>query len=285
MSMMRIRIGTSGWQYGHWQGRFYPPGLAPDDWLGHYSARFGTVEADSTFYRLPERTTFERWRERTPDDFILAVKVSRYLTHVKRLLDPADAVKRLLERALGLGPKLGPFLLQLPPTMKADAGRLAETLEAFPSGTRVAVEPRHDSWWAQEVRGVLERRSAALCLADRSGPLTPLWVTADWTYVRFHGGRAWPPSGYGRTALRSWVARLADLEGEVVEAYAYFNNDAWACALRDAVVLGRLAKAQGMAVDRVAAPSEVSPEPGPGRAVGGSEAIGPRGTRARSRPR
>ena len=146
---------------------------------------------------------FERWRDQTPDGFVVAVKVSRYLTHIKRLRDPAEPVARLIARAEGLGDRLGPYLLQLPPTLRAAPDALDACLACFPRGARVAVEPRHGSWWTDEVRDVLTRRRAALCWADRLGrPATPLWRTADWGYVRMHEGTASPRPSYGRSGPR-----------------------------------------------------------------------------------
>ncbi len=205
-----IVLGTSGWQYRDWRGRLYPQKLAQARWLEHYATAFSSVEVNNAFYRLPERDTFAAWRSRTPDDFCVAVKMSRYLTHIKRLREPAEPVERFLSRATALGPKLGPVLLQLPPTLTADTGLLADVLDLFPRGVRVAVEPRHDSWWTDPVRRTLERFDAALCWADRrSRPITPLWTTASWGYLRLHEGRARPWPNYGRGALRSWVDRIA----------------------------------------------------------------------------
>src|SRR5690242_17699586 len=127
-------IGTSGWQYRDWRGPFYPQELAQRRWLEHYAGVFGTVEVNNAFYRLPGRATFEAWRERTPEDFVVAVKASRYLTHVRRLRDPREPVERLMDRARGLGGRLGPVLLQLPPTMRVDVDALDATLAAFPAG-------------------------------------------------------------------------------------------------------------------------------------------------------
>jgi uncharacterized protein YecE (DUF72 family) len=198
-----ILLGTSGWQYRDWRGDFYPAGLPQRGWLAHYAAGFATVEVNNAFYRLPERDTFARWREQTPDDFCVAVKLSRYLTHIKRLAEPAEPVSRFLDRAAGLGDRLGPVLMQLPPTLRADAGLLAAALERFPAGVRVAVEPRHDSWWRPEIEAVLGRYRAALVWADRLGrPTGPLWRTTDWGYLRLHEGTAAPRPRYGRAATR-----------------------------------------------------------------------------------
>jgi uncharacterized protein YecE (DUF72 family) len=244
-----MRIGTSGWQYKDWRGRFYPAAVPHRLWLEHYAEAFDTVEVNNAFYRLPERATFEAWRERTPDDFTVAVKASRFLTHVRRLRDPAEPVERLLDRAAGLGPKLGPILLQLPPTLRADAATLDATLKAF-GPHRVAVEPRHPSWWTDEIRAVLERHEAALCWADRKGrPMTPLWRTASWGYLRLHEGRATPWPRYGRRALETWTERLADTFKDQ-DLWVYFNNDPGCAAITDAVAFARLADRRGVIVGR-----------------------------------
>lgn len=233
---MPLLIGTSGWQYRHWRETFYPRGVVQGKWLEYYAARFDTVESNAAFYRLPEAATFAAWAERTPDNFVMAVKASRYLTHILRLTQPEDPVRLLVERASELGDKLGPILIQLPPSMRIELDRLKRTLDTFPSDWRVAVEFRHNSWYTDEVRQVLTDRRVALCLADRRGPLTPLWRTTDWTYLRFHVGQATPTPCYGRQALVSWVERLAAKWTDAEDAYVYFNNDPRACALRDARV-------------------------------------------------
>ncbi|MFJ2837148.1 DUF72 domain-containing protein [Nocardia sp. NPDC087230] len=247
-----IRVGTSGWQYRDWRGVLYPEGLPTRRWLEHYADAFATVESNNAFYRLPSRETFAAWRERTPADFVIAVKASRYLTHIKRLRDPAEPVQRLLDRADGLGDRLGPILLQLPPTLRADPALLDDCLRCFPATVRVAVEPRHASWWTGEIRAVLESRNAALAWADRdSRPVTPLWRTTDWAYLRLHAGRATPPPHYGRRALASWVDRLLDAGPGDADGYVYFNNDHGGAAVEDAVTFAHLADAAGVRVSRV----------------------------------
>jgi uncharacterized protein YecE (DUF72 family) len=239
---MPLLIGTSGFQYRHWRETFYPRGVAQAKWLEYYAARFSTVESNVAFYRLPNASTFAGWRERTPDDFVMAVKASRYLTHILRLTEPEEPVKMLVERARELGPKLGPILVQLPPSMRIELDRLKRTLDAFPSDWRVAVEFRHKSWFTDEVRSALEERRAALCLADRRGPVAPLWRTTDWTYLRFHVGQSTPRPCYGRDALESWSHRLAEQWTPAEDIYVYFNNDFHACALRDARVFSLVAR-------------------------------------------
>ncbi|MEV0686748.1 DUF72 domain-containing protein [Nocardia sp. NPDC050378] len=249
---MPLRIGTSGWQYRDWRGVLYPQGLPMRSWLEHFAQAFATVESNNAFYRLPSRENFAAWRERTPADFVVAVKASRFLTHIKRLREPEEPVQRLLDRAEGLGDRLGPILLQLPPTLRADAGLLDDCLRCFPSSVRVAVEPRHESWWTDEIRDVLCARGAALSWADRdSRPVTPLWRTTDWAYLRLHAGRADPPPHYGRQALNGWVHRLLDTFPAAADCYVYFNNDPGGAAVRDAVTFAYLAEGAGAEVTRV----------------------------------
>ena len=254
---MVVWVGTSGWQYRDWRGRFYPPAMPQRAWLEHYAAAFRTVEVNNTFYRLPPAETFRAWRERTPADLVLTIKASRYLTHIKRLAEPREPVARLMGVASELGDKLGPILVQLPPTLQADASRLDAALAAFPAGVRVAVELRHSSWWVPATRTVLERRGAAHVWADRgSRLLTPTWRTTDWGYVRFHEGaaRRWPC--YGHTALADRAGRVAEAFG-TADVYAYFNNDPGGCALRDARTFALACRRRGLATTRIPTAGQV----------------------------
>jgi uncharacterized protein YecE (DUF72 family) len=254
---MAVLVGTSGWQYRHWRETFYPRGVAQAKWLEYYAERFATVESNAAFYRLPEAATFAAWAERTPADFVMAVKASRYLTHIRRLRDPAEAVERITDRASRLGSKLGPVLIQLPPTMKVAPDRLSDTLDRFPRSWRVAVEFRHESWYTDEVRALLEAYGAALCLVDRRRVVTPIWRTTDWTYVRFHHGRGKPDPCYGRQALESWAERVAASWKPEDDVYVYFNNDPRACALRDARVFALAARRAGLEPTRIPAARDV----------------------------
>jgi uncharacterized protein YecE (DUF72 family) len=234
---MRARIGTSGFDYPHWRARFYPRGLPSAERLAFYARTFAAVELNVTFYRMPTASAFRSWRDAVPEGFRFAVKASRYLTHVRRLKDPRGPVEFLMERASILDQRLGTILLQLPPDMKIELDRLAATLDSFPASVQVAVEPRHRSWFTDDLRELLTSRGAALCLVDRRGPRGPLWQTADWAYVRLHEGRATPRPCYGRDALRSWAQRIGRLEPPDGDAYAFFNNDARACAIANALQL------------------------------------------------
>jgi uncharacterized protein YecE (DUF72 family) len=252
---MPVVIGTSGWHYQHWRGLFYPRSLRSGDWLELYAQRFATVEINNAFYRLPEAATVAGWAATVPEDFVIAVKASRYLTHVRRLHDPEEAVRRMLQRMAGLGSKFGPLLLQLPPNLPIDTPALDATLAAL-SGRAVAVEFRHPSWFTPETRRLLEKFGAALCLTDTRGPQTPWWRTADWGYVRFHQGRAQPPSGYGPAALQTWANRLAELWPDSADLYVYFNNDMHGCAPRDARRFAAAVGRAGLTPTRVPSPRQ-----------------------------
>jgi len=270
-----ILVGTSGWQYRDGRGTFYPPGVPQRRWLEYYASQFATVENNGTFYRLPARETFASWRDRVGDDFVMTIKASRYLTHVRRLRDPAEPVRRLLDAAAGLGgptgsappdsrdsgglrgswgPWGGPVLLQLPPDLRADPRLLDECLGCFPPGVRVAVEPRHESWWTGQTRDVLAARNAALCWADRQGTaVTPLWRTAGWGYLRFHEGDGGPWPRYRESSLRAWADRIAATWAEGLDVYVYFNNDQGGAAPRDAAALAGAVVRLGRAVSRTGA--------------------------------
>lgn len=229
--MGRVRVGTSGWQYADWRGGLYPPKLPQRDWLACYVRSFDTVEVNSSFYRLPKLDTVQRWADTVPDGFTMGIKASRFLTHVKRLREPEEPVLRLLGvleplRRRGL---LGPILVQLPPDLPVEVGRLDGALACFPDEVLVAVEPRHPSWFVDDVRDVLTRHRAALVWADREGrSLGPLWETAPWRYLRLHHGRdGWD---YDEADLSRWAALLRAADA----GYVYTNNDPGGAAVRDA---------------------------------------------------
>lgn len=258
---MPFLVGTSGWQYRDWRGRFYPPRLPQRLWLEHHCERWQTVELNNSFYRLPAREVFESWRERTPPGYVVTVKASRYLTHIKRLREPEEPVTRLMERAAGLGDRLGPVLVQLPPDLQLEVERLDRTLSCFPPGTRVVVEPRHASWWVPELRDVLSRHGAALCWADRgSEPVAPLWRTAGWGYLRLHAGGGedvWP---YEEHVLARWADLLCETWSDAEDVFVYANNDPGGAALRDGVRLARLLRERGRTVGRVPTWDDVTGE-------------------------
>jgi uncharacterized protein YecE (DUF72 family) len=226
-----IHVGTSGWQYKDWRGVLYEEGLPQDRWLERYAQAFSVVEVNNSFYRLPERATFEKWRRRTPGGFTFVVKASRYLTHLKRLRDAEDGVKLFWERAAGLGDKLGPVLFQLPPRFPADVPRLREFVSLLPDRMRAAFEFRDPSWVTDEVLGLLDQSGCAFVLADRPGFRGPLLVTGGWSYVRFHQGSRFGPD-YRRDKLRRWADRIGTLPAR--DVWLFFNNDHGGAAVRDA---------------------------------------------------
>jgi uncharacterized protein YecE (DUF72 family) len=240
-----IRIGCSGWNYRSWRETFYPKGLPAARWLEHYASVFDTVEVNTTFYRLAQRSAVERWVRQTPPEFCFAVKASRYLTHMKRLTDLERGVERLyepLEPLLAAG-KLGPTLWQLPPNFARDDARLAAALDRMPPG-RHTFEFRHPSWFCDEVYELLRWHGVALTIADRPGlDFQTHELTADFTFVRLHHGRRGRRGNYSETELREWAARLAAWSGSL-DVYAYFNNDWEAFAPRNAVTLRRMVAAE-----------------------------------------
>jgi uncharacterized protein YecE (DUF72 family) len=236
-----VRVGCSGWQYADWRERFYPPRLPQREWLRFYASVFDTVEVNATFYRLAKPESVANWIEQTPDDFVFAVKGSRYLTHMKRLRDAEEGLARFYASIAPLvgHRKLGPVLWQLPPNFRRDDDRLAAWLNALPDG-RHAIEFRDPSWFEPAVFELLRWHGAALVIGDdpRRAP-TPLELTADWSFVRLHRGRRGRRGNYSPGELREWAARIAHLAAEA-SCYVYFNNDWEAFAPRNAIELKRL---------------------------------------------
>jgi uncharacterized protein YecE (DUF72 family) len=232
-------IGTCGWHYPHWSGLFYPAGLPPDQWLAYYAQHFGTVEINNSFYRLPEAHAVRAWLEQTPDGFVFAMKASRYITHRKKLKDPAKSLEAFLSVAEMLGKKRGPVLFQLPPHWRCNPARLDEFLCALPVGLTSVFELRDHSWHNQEVYQLLRQHNAAFCIYELAGFCSPVINTADFAYVRLHGPAAAYSGCYSRQALRKWAQRLhawTDLRA----VYIYFDNDESAYATRNALGLQAL---------------------------------------------
>lgn len=236
----RIRVGTSGWSYPHWRGPFYPGELPADSWLPFYARRFATVEINNTFYRLPEPSTFRKWRDAVPPGFLFSVKASGFITHRKKLKDPGATLPPFLERIRLLGERLGPVLFQLPPRWRCDPGRLETFLSALPRSLRCAFEFRDPSWCVPEVYGLLSRRGAAFCIFDLGGSLSPTEVTAEFAYVRLHGPGGPYAGCYGRRALEGWAETLAGWADRGLDAYCYFDNDQAGHAARNAAELRRM---------------------------------------------
>ncbi len=235
--MAQIRIGTSGWYYDHWRERFYPPDLPKREFLEYLSRRLNTVEVNNTFYNLPGASTFEAWREKTPPGFLFAVKMNSYITHRKRLKEPEKPVANFFERADILKKKLGPILIQLPPSFKRDDERLGRFLKVLPKRHLYAFEFRHASWFDEEVYKLLRKHNAALCIYKLAGFNSPKETTADWVYVRLH----WPggayQGSYSDEALRQWARDIKAWTKEGKDVFCYFDNDQRAYAVSDALRL------------------------------------------------
>jgi uncharacterized protein YecE (DUF72 family) len=237
-----VHIGCSGWNYRDWRGVLYPEGLPQRRWLERYAEAFGTVELNATFYRLPTAKAVRTWVDETPDDFVFAVKTSRYMTHVYRLKEPKkggtalffDTIAPLHEAG-----KLGPILWQLPENFKRDDARLSGVLERAPRDHRHAFEFRHPSWFAQGVYDILADHGAALVISDSpKWPFQARKLTADWTYLRLHHGRRGHGGNYSDAELVTWRRRVAAWRSRT-EVFAYFNNDWSGYAVRNARKLDR----------------------------------------------
>ena len=225
--MSEIRIGCSGWNYAHWRERIYPKGLPPKRWLAHYATLFDTVEINNTFYRLPKVSAVQGWVDGSPSGFLFAVKMSRYITHIRRLGGLQQGIPLFYSRIapLARSPKMGPVLWQLPPTFKRDDERLAATLKALPRG-RHCFEFRHPTWYVEAVYSLLRERGAALVIPDSPKyPFRQIELTADWTFVRFHSGTRGQRGNYSERELQEWAERIGGWREADLDVYAYFNND------------------------------------------------------------
>jgi len=230
-------IGTSGWHYDDWRCRFYPEKLPRTKWLEFYAGYFPTVELNNSFYRLPSEKAFTNWRDSSPTGFTFAVKVSRFITHIKRLKSTEEAVENFTKRARILGEKLGPLLYQLPPNTHRNDETLESFLASLPHGLKHVIEFRHQSWLEEEVFEILRKYNAGLCVFDMPSFTCPLVATADFAYVRFHGSEGLYSSSYSDEELADWAKRIADLAASLDTVYIYFNNDVAGFAIRNAMTI------------------------------------------------
>lgn len=225
MNPAPVHIGTSGWHYRHWRGVFYPEDLRPAEYLGYYCQRFSSVEINNSFYRLPEITTLADWRDSTPAGFLFSLKASRYLTHMKKLKEPAEGLAVFLERAAVLSEKLAVVLFQLPPRWRCNPERLRGFLELLPKKYRYAFEFRDPSWFNPEVYRILADRNAALCLYDLEGFEAPREITADFIYARLHGPGSAYQGSYDHRRLSAWAGDFSAWRNRGLEVFCYFDND------------------------------------------------------------
>lgn len=236
-----IHIGTSGWHYKHWRGAFYPERLPASKWLDWYAERFDTVELNNTFYRLPPPGAIEEWRDSTPKHFCFAVKGSRFLTHMKKLKDPQQALEKFFGAIDPLEPKLGPILFQLPPLWQPDMDRFLHFLSCLPAGHRYAFEFRNPAWDIPPVFDLLRRHRAGYCMFHLAGVQSRMEITADFTYIRLHGPGGKYQGSYSEADLRTWARRIKRWRTQLKDIYVYFDNDDSGYAAQNAMQLKEMA--------------------------------------------
>ena len=221
--MARAFVGASGWAYATWKPKFYPPEVKTKDYLRHYATRLRTTEVNYTFNHLPTERNIEAWKAATPDDFVFALKASQYITHMKKLEEPATTLPPFFTKVLPLGERLGPILFQTPPWLKRNDETLSMFVVALPDGVRCALEVRDPSWYADDVYALLAARNVSLVHAEGErapSPVETLGATADFAYVRLRARE-----GYDADAIARWADRLRALRDGGKDVYAYFRHD------------------------------------------------------------
>jgi uncharacterized protein YecE (DUF72 family) len=237
--MKKVYIGTSGYTYKHWKDIFYPKGVAQKDWLPFFAKEFKTVELNVSFYRSITEKEYKRWYERTPDDFLFAVKGNRFITHIKRLKDVRDSVERVVEPALMLKEKLAMFLWQLPPNFvfnQENYQTVEEFLTILPKNKRNALEFRDEWWFTQEIADLLKKHNISMVIPNWHTREFPEFVTADFIYIRLHGPMLYLPS-----TIKKWAEKIKQWK-KTHDVYIYFNNDAQGFALTNARQLKQFLK-------------------------------------------
>jgi len=242
VSRGRSYVGTSGWSYNHWRGLFYPAAMPLREWFTHYSAHFNTVEVNYSFYRLPAEKTFVRWREQSPAQFVYALKAPRTITHLRKLRRTEEALDRFLQRARVLGSKMGPILYQLPPNLRLDEERLADFLNLLPGDMQHVIEFRDQSWHSDEIFELLREKHVTFCHISLPDFPCPFPITGPIVYVRMHGVGVKYSGSYDGQHLQDLARRVDRFLEQGLDAYIYFNNDAYAYAAKNAWQLGRLLK-------------------------------------------
>ena|SRR5579885_817413 len=238
----KIHIGTSGWHYAHWKGSFYPKGVSEKNFLKHYLEHFSTVEINRTFYSLPKKKVMEVYAEIAPRGFIYSVKASRFITHVKRLKDPKEPLKRFFGVVSGLKKHLGPILFQLPPHWKVNPERLESFLKSLPKGYRYTFELRDESWLQEDIYKLLRKYKAAFCIYELGHFITPSTVTSNFIYVRLHGPSGAYGGDYSRQTLKKWASFFRREAKKGKDIYCYFDNDEAGYAAKNALELKAILK-------------------------------------------
>ena len=241
-------VGTSGWNYPHWgKGVFYPPWVKQEDWLSYYARFFNTVEINNTFYRMPAKNVFKRWESQVPEHFRFAVKVSRFVTHMKKLNHPEQSLSKFLENVAMLKQKVTLLLFQLPPFFKINLIRLASLLDFLKQqtilpGIKVVFEFRNRTWLNEGTFNLLEDEGAGLCFADWPEVMVEGPVTSHFIYLRKHGSRNAYTSEYSTEQIAEDARRIRVWLKEGREVYCYFNNDAQGFAVKNALTLSEMIK-------------------------------------------
>lgn len=221
----KIHIGTSGWNYRHWKGTFYPQGTKDKDQLAYYIEHFKTVELNSPFYRIPAPATFEKWGNAVPEDFLFAVKANRLFTHLKKLHVTEDEIEPFFSGVAKLKDKCGVILFQLPPGWKLDLERLAHFLDLLPADFRYTFEFRNPTWYDEQVYALLRKYNIAFCIYELGGHQSPVLSTADFVYIRLHGPGAKYQGSYTDEALQEWADLCREWRSEGKDVFIYFDND------------------------------------------------------------
>jgi Uncharacterized conserved protein len=243
MQIMRkgkIHIGTSGWHYKHWKGTFYPPDIKDSQQFEAYIKYFLSVELNNSFYMLPSAKTFENWRKITPKNFVFAVKASRFITHMKKLMVDIGSISKFFSHASKLEEKLGVVLFQLPPRWQINTERIRNFISALPSGYRYTFEFRDHSWYNDEVYDILRNNNCAFCIYELQYHISPLVVTADFVYVRLHGPGNKYQGSYNEKILKEWAMQSKDWQKQGKDVFIYFDNDQEGYAAFNAVRLKTL---------------------------------------------
>ncbi|MGD8522845.1 MAG: DUF72 domain-containing protein [Desulfobacterales bacterium] len=236
--MNKILVGTSGWNYDHWRGVFYPHKGSKSKWLDFYAQRFISVEVNATFYRLMNPRTFEKWYQRTPEGFVWAVKASRYITHIRRLKDVRESLKKCLQSSKPLREKLGPILFQLPPTLSFDMEVFERFCNCLEEGQRYTIEARHPSWLEEKAQSAFKRHHIAWCISDTAGRYPYLEaITSEFIYIRLHGSKKLYASEYSDDELERWAEKIRKWN---IDTYVYFDNDYKGYAPKNALRLKEL---------------------------------------------
>lgn len=234
MAASRAFIGTSGWNYKHWVGAFYPEDCAQEKMLQFYADKFPAVEVNNTFYNVPAKKTLESWSDMVDEDFIFAVKASRYITHMKKLNDPVEALDRFFDPVRALGNRLGPILFQLPPNWHCNPGRLESFIASLPGNFRYVFEFRDPSWFDDNVYRILEDAGAAFCIYDMAEETSLRVVTSDFVYIRLHGAEKDYGGSYSTRELSGWAGAISEWLRQGKDVYFFFNNDEHARAPENA---------------------------------------------------